>query len=75
MISPADARTWLRQRDAGALAVQAIEDAELRDLDQAVALAQADALLAAVSIEAITDDRRTSSGFVEQQRLFMRARR
>jgi hypothetical protein len=72
---PPFARTWVRQRDAGAAAVAAIEAAELRELDAAEALKQAEALLAAAPIDAVAPSRRTTSGLVEQQRLFARARR
>lgn len=72
---PPFARAWLRQRDAGAAAVAAIEAAELRKLDAAEALKQADALLAATPVDAIAPSRRATSGLVEQQRLFARARR
>jgi len=51
------------------------EDAELRRLDPATALAQTEMLLSAVRLDDLSEERRTSSGFVEQQRLFARARR
>jgi hypothetical protein len=72
---PPFAVAWLRQRELGATAVAAIEEDELRRLDGDEALRLADALLAATPREAIDPSRRTSSGFVEQQRLFARARR
>jgi hypothetical protein len=72
---PAHARAWLRQRELGAVALAAIEDDELRHLDVAAALAQSEALLAATPLDAVTEERRLRSGFVEQQRLFGRARR
>ncbi|MEO8549026.1 MAG: hypothetical protein ABI678_03615 [Kofleriaceae bacterium] len=75
MVLPAHARAWLRQREVGAVAVAAIEDAERRELDAAAALAQSEALLSATPLHSITAERRTSSGFVEQQRFFARARR
>ncbi len=75
MALPAYALAWLRQREAGAVAVAAIEDAELRKLDAAAALVQSEALLAAVPLNAITHERRSSSGLVEQQLIFARARR
>lgn len=71
MALPAHARAWLRQRELGAIAVAAIEDAELRQLDATAALAQSEMLLAATS----STERRSTSGFVEQQRIFARARR
>ena len=72
---PPFARSWLQQRALGASALQAIEDAELRRLDPATALAQTEMLLSAVRLADLPEERRTSSGFVEQQRLFARARR
>jgi hypothetical protein len=66
---------WLRQRDDGAKAVVAIERRELQALDDAEALRQSEALLAATPIADVADSRRCTSGFVEQQRLFARARR
>jgi hypothetical protein len=72
--SPAFAAAWLRQRMAGAAAVAAVEVAELAALDAATALAAADALLAAAPIAAMSAARVSTSGFVEQQRLFSRAR-
>lgn len=70
---PPFARSWLQQRELGATALQAIEDAELRRLDPATALAQTEMLLSAVRLDDLSEERRTSSGFVEQQRLFARA--
>jgi hypothetical protein len=72
---PPFARSWLRQRELGVTALQAIEDAQLRQLDPATALAQTEMLLSAVRLDDLPEERRTSSGFVEQQRLFARARR
>jgi hypothetical protein len=72
---PPFARSWLQQRELGASALQAIEDAELRRLDPATALAQTEMLLSAVRLADLPEERRISSGFVEQQRLFARARR
>jgi hypothetical protein len=75
MVLPAHARAWLRQREVGAVALAAIEDAELRQLDAAAALAQSEALLSATPLHSITEERRSTSGFIEQQRIFARARR
>jgi hypothetical protein len=75
MALPAHAHAWLRQREAGAVAVAAIEDAELRGLDDASALAQSEALLSAAPSSDLPTERRLTSGFVEQQRSFARARR
>ena len=72
---PPYARAWMHQRDAGAAAIAAIEVAELRQLDAVRALEQADALLAATPVDAIAPARRATSGLIEQQRLFARARR
>jgi hypothetical protein len=72
---PPFARAWLRQRELGAAAVAAIEAEELRQLDADEALSLSDALLEATPLEAVEATRRTWSGFVEQQRLFARARR
>jgi hypothetical protein len=72
---PPYARAWLHQRDTGAKAVATIEAAELQALDTAHALEQADALLSATPIDEVAPSRRTTSGLIEQQRLFARARR
>ena len=74
-LQPHFARAWLRQREAGDRQVAKIERDELGRLDAARALWLADALLAATPLDAIAATRRTSSGFVEQQRLFQRIRR
>ncbi len=74
MAVPAHARAWLRQREAGAAALTQIEDAELRRLDDATALAQSEALLAATPLDRVACERHTTSGIVEQQRIFARAR-
>jgi hypothetical protein len=75
MTLPIYARDWLRQRDAGAAAVMAVEARELSELSSAAALAQSEALLAAAPIDTMVEGRRASSGFVEQQRIFSRSRR
>ena len=64
---------WLRQRQAAAVAVLAIEDEALRMLTPEAALAKSDALLS-LGV-GTSDERRSYSGLVEQQRLFARARR
>lgn len=71
---PTCAREWLQQVQRGSVAVVAVQDAELGALDDRRALARSDALLS-MSVPAPLSDRVVSSGFVEQQRLFMRARR
>ena len=72
---PSFAQAWLRQRDAGAQALAAHEREELRALDPGQALRESEALLAATPIASVAEARRATSGFVEQQRLFARARR
>jgi hypothetical protein len=71
---PSYAAAWLRQRLAGAAAVAEVERRELRALTDAEALAMSEALLSAAPIESMTKDRQATSGFVEQQRLFAKAR-
>lgn len=75
MALPPFARSWLLQRELGATALQAIEDADLRRLAPETARAQTEMLLSAVQLDDLPEERRTSSGFVEQQRLFARARK
>jgi len=72
---PAFAKAWLHQREAGHRRMAAIERDELRRLDAAEGLRLADMLLAATPLDAVAAARRTTSGFVEQQRLFHRASR
>jgi hypothetical protein len=69
---PGFALAWLRQREAGWQRIALLEDDDLRRLDSATALVHADALLAALPPGALPEERRASSGLVEQQRLFMR---
>ena len=71
---PPFAAQWLRQRRQAAIALAAVHDEELQNLDDERALAQSCALLEAVSVTAISETRRTTSGFVEQQRRFARLR-
>ncbi|HEY4178495.1 MAG TPA: hypothetical protein VGM90_16725 [Kofleriaceae bacterium] len=76
MISQPDfAQAWFRQREAGARAVSIVEARELHALSEEEALAASEALLAAVDLRVASADRLSASGFVEQQRLFARARR
>jgi hypothetical protein len=70
---PSHASAWLRQRRSGEAALQTIADDELRQLDDATALARSDALLSVPAT--VVAARRSTSGFVDQQRLFGRARR
>ncbi|HEY1811581.1 MAG TPA: hypothetical protein VGG74_04450 [Kofleriaceae bacterium] len=72
---PGFARTWLEQRRAGEPRLAELAREDLRALDDATALARSDALLAAVPQGAIAAERRSTSGFVEQQRRFARGRR
>jgi hypothetical protein len=72
---PAFARAWLQQRQSGHAAVAAVEAAELRRLTDADAIRYADALLAAVPPMTPADSRWSTSGLVEQQQQFARARR
>ncbi|HEY5925821.1 MAG TPA: hypothetical protein VIV11_29240 [Kofleriaceae bacterium] len=72
---PSFARAWLAQRESGNQALAAIARNELRALDDTTALQQSDALLAATPRDAVADGRRATSGFVDQQRLFARARK
>jgi hypothetical protein len=72
---PSFARAWFRQHEEGARAVAAVERRELRELDPGQALRDSDALLSATPIASVAKSRRATSGIVEQQRLFVRARR
>jgi hypothetical protein len=74
MGQPEFAHEWLRQRLGGAEAVARVEAEELAALDDATALAQAEALLAAVPLDALAEGRVAWSGLVEQQRAFQRGR-
>lgn len=76
---PSFAAAWYAQRLAASAALSDVQDAELRSLTDAEALRRSEALLslAAATPEApeVAEHRRTSSGLVEQQALFGRARR
>ncbi len=69
------ARAWLAQRQLGAIEVAAVEASELREMSDATARAQSEALLELAATKPYPPERVTTSGFVEQQRLFARARR
>ena len=69
---PPFAAAWLAQRRAGDAAVADLTAEELRNLTDEEALRIADALLSATPPARKPID---SSGLVEQQRLFARARR
>jgi len=71
---PAFADAWLRQRDEGARRIAEIEREELRHLDPVRALEMSEALLAVPPPLDLMAARRTTSGFVEQQRWFRRAK-
>ena len=75
MALPPHAREWLGQRRSGIRALEELEDRELRELDAATALRYSEALLAAAPIAVMSESRQSTSGFVEQQRIFLRARR
>ena len=72
---PSFAEAWLRQREAGDRAVAEVQAEELFALEADEALRQSEALLEAVPPDLISEQRRIGSGFIEQQRLFSRARR
>lgn len=74
MTHPSFAKAWLAQRRAASLALAEVEVRELRELDDATALAMSEALLSAAPRAEMTRERRHTSGFVEQQRLFARRR-
>jgi hypothetical protein len=72
---PPFARAWLAQRRAAATKLALVAEDELRALTDEEALRRADALLWMVRPEELPEERRLSSGFVEQQRRFHRAPR
>jgi hypothetical protein len=73
---PSFAAAWYAQRRAAAAALATVHDDELRALSDAEATRRADALLSIpIPASALPEQRRTSSGLVEQQRLFARRRR
>lgn len=68
------ALAWFRQRMSGAAAVERVQDQELVAMSDEEAVAQSDALLSMPTN--LPDPARNGwSGFVEQQTLFLRARR
>jgi hypothetical protein len=73
--SPTFAMQWLEQRRRAAVALQRVEDDELRALTDAEARSQTEALLAAAPIARMVEGRHHRSGLVDQQRIFARARR
>jgi len=70
---PPYARAWLEQRQTAAKALEEIEKEELASLSDDVALRQSEALLSAAPRD-LDEERIATSGFVEQQRVFMRHR-
>jgi hypothetical protein len=72
---PDFARAWLQQRRSGEQALEQLAIDDLRLLDDQTALRHSEALLAATPIAEASASRQATSGFVEQQRLFLRARR
>ena len=75
MALPDHARAWLAQRQLGAIEIAAVEASELREMTDATARAQSEALLELAATKPYPRERVTSSGIIEQQRLFARARR
>ncbi len=73
MLTPDFARQWLAQITAGARALAEVERQERGRITDEQALADAEALLDAAPPGA-RPERACWSGFVEQQRLFARAR-
>lgn len=67
---PPFAEIWLAQREAGSARLAELERQELASLTEEAALSIIDALLGATPRQS-----RAGSGFIEQQRLFARARR
>ena len=66
---------WMRQWRAAGPALAEIRKQELRELTFAEALSISDALLSMPASGPLPPGRRESSGLVEQQALFQRARR
>lgn len=71
-IHPPFASAWLAQRRAAAAKLEVVAADELRALDDEEALRRTDALLSMACPHDLSPDRRTTSGFVEQQRRFHR---
>lgn len=65
-------RAWLEQWRAGAVALARQRRDELRALSPESALAASEALLSLADRSRLSDQRRSHSGFVEQQALFHR---
>lgn len=68
-------RSWLEQWRAAAVALERQRRDELRALSAEKALAASEALLSLADSGRVSDQRRSHSGFVEQQALFHRSRR
>ncbi len=71
---PPFAAAWAAQRAHAARALTEVATAELAALSDERALELSEALLDATPTDDLPPTRTTSSGFVEQQRLFARAR-
>jgi hypothetical protein len=71
---PSFAAAWYAQWSAAAVALAAVHDDELRAMSDVEATRRADALLS-MPASTLPEHRRTSSGLVEQQKLFARRRR
>jgi hypothetical protein len=72
---PAFASAWLAQRRSAATELTLVAEEELRNLSDEEALRRSDALLSMGRSEELSAERRSYSGFVEQQRRFHQARR
>ena len=74
-VDAAARRAWMAQWRAASVALADQRTAELRALTAEAALAASEAVLALASPCSLSEERRTSSGLVEQQRLLHRRRR
>ena len=72
---PEEQVAWLAQWRRAAVELDLVRTRELAALTPAQAFAASDALLALVEPGVVAEHRRTTSGLVEQQRIFGRARR
>lgn len=67
---PSFAKAWLAQRRKGVAELVDVADAELGALTDDEALRRSEALLSMISGESVPAERRTTSGFLAQQRRF-----
>jgi hypothetical protein len=74
MRQPPFAKAWAAQWKAADTALERVHAQALATLTEADALSASETLLQLVSLVTLPKSRRESSGFVEQQRLFARAR-